>query len=771
MKNIVKKLFIIFILVVIYFIIDETNVFAKTEIMYIQDNEPEKSYRFGFLPATELTTSNLEGFNDIVVVDDGYIVVGRSSLFLDTNETFTEKAKGNSDAIIVKYNKDLGMEYFESFGGSFDEYFSKIEKTNDGGYLVYGATDSIDKDLLGKNDNALEYEDLCVKYSSDFKVEFVEVGEISDHTNIILKDNMGAITDGEITLTSVAGDLVNPDVTPQGEEINTVITKYDTQGYKEWIKIYDRNSSLTDDELRKVVEVDGKYVFIGTSTKEVERYNQYVQEAIIVEYEKPQTGILLNTYNYTVDKYDMIEPIAYVNYLDVNDDEIIWTSSDENIVKIDDKGRIIAVGVGSAKLKLKIRNKETQYDVYVEVIQGQATDSKIKEFSSDNDIVKVKMQGTESKGQSKQMLTVINNYRKMENMNDLFFDSYLKKIAEVRAAELQFIESSERPNGKTDISELLPENKKDTQYREYYFCGSYRWDEATNPEFYRDSMNPNTKAVGMSHFKVDGKMYHVFIFADEVIERYTALNNMDYPDLRYVEVLSKYLDNEVIINENQFNMLKGETNSDIEFTSGEWNLSNQSFEWNSLNENVATVDEYGKITAVGGGNTTIVAKIGETQFNINVHVDAFIDAISLDKETISLYKKENYTLIVSYNPVDTTSKKDIQWESGDTNIAEVDENGKITAKNVGTTIITAISSNGKKATCEVTVLEDPFLRGDINNDGKITIADLNYGLKRLTGIPLTEDEIKRGDITDDGKYTIADLNKMLKYLNKVINEI
>ena len=64
-----------------------------------------------------------------------------------------------------------------------------------------------------------------------------------------------------------------------------------------------------------------------------------------------------------------------------------------------------------------------------------------------------------------------------------------------------------------------------------------------------------------------------------------------------------------------------------------------------------------------------------------------------------------------------------------------------------------------------------YLRGDINNDGKITIADLNYGLKRLTGIPLTEDEIRRGDITDDGKYTIADLNKMLKYLNKVIDEI
>ena len=634
MKNIVKKLLIILTLVMVYFIINEASTYAKTELVYIQDDEPEKSYRFGFLPATELTVNNLESFSDIIVVDDGYIVVGRSSLFLDTNKTFTEKAKGNSDAIIVKYNKDLGMEYFESFGGSFDEYFINIEKTNDGGYLVYGATDSVDKDLQGKNDNSSEYVDLCVKYSKDFKVEFVEVGEISAHTDIILKDNMGAITDGEIRLTMVAGDLVNPDVSPQGEEIDTVITKYDTQGYKEWTKTYDRDSSLTDDRLSKVVEVDGKYILIGTSTKEVIPYELYVQEAIIVEYEKPETAILLNTYNYTVDKYDMIEPIAYVNYLDVTDDEIIWTSSDENVVKIDEKGRIIAVGVGNARLKLRIRNKETQYDVFVEVRQGQATDSKIKEFSSDNDIVKILMQGTESKSQSKANFTFFNNSRKMENKSDLVFDSYLKKIAETRAAELQFLESSERPNGKTDINELLPENKKDIQYREYYLSGNYKLDEATNPELYKDYMSPTTKAVGISHFKVDDKMYHVFIFADEVIERYTGLNNMDYTDLRNVEVLTKYLDNEIIINENQFTMFKGETNSDIKFVSGEWTLSNKSFEWTSLNENVATVDEYGKITAVGGGDTTIIAKIGETQFNINVHVDAFIESISLDKTNI-----------------------------------------------------------------------------------------------------------------------------------------
>ena len=68
-------------------------------------------------------------------------------------------------------------------------------------------------------------------------------------------------------------------------------------------------------------------------------------------------------------------------------------------------------------------------------------------------------------------------------------------------------------------------------------------------------------------------------------------------------------------------------------------------------------------------------------------------------------------------------------------------------------------------------LETEYLRGDINNDGEITTADLSYGLKRVTGAQITEDEIERGDITDDGKYTTADLSKLLRYLTGVIKEL
>ena len=753
MKKIIKKISIAFILIIIYCLLCKINTSEATEIKYIQDDRPEKMYCFGSLPATQLNVSNRESYNDIIVVEDGYIVVGCSTLYLEQYEKFTEQAKGSVDAIIVKYDKNLGMKSFQSFGGNFNDYFYSIDKTTDGGYLVYGQTNSSDQDLLGKNNQTNQYVNLCVKYDSNFKVEFIETGEIPNHTDIILQDDAGKITDGKIELVRFAGDLIEPVTNPIGGEINTRINKYDCQGYPEWTKTFDRNSSKTNDKLTRVVESDGKYIFIGNSTVEVIRNSKYVEEAIIVEYTKPQSDILLNSYYYNVEKYDMIEPIAYVNYLDVKEDEIKWTSSDEDVVKIDEKGRIIAVGVGNAKLKLRIRNKETKYDVNVEVEEGLAVDSKIKEFSSDNDMVKVMMQGTEDNGQTKQMLGIFNNYREMEYLSDLTLDSYLMQIAQTRAAELHFLESDERPNGMFEINDMLPENKKDLKLRVYYFCGSYKWDEENTPNFYQDSMSPTTKGVGMSHFKVGDKMYHVFVFADEVMERYTKLNSMVYSSNRYTEVLTKYLD-EAVINENHFTLTKGETNSDIEITSGEWKLGNNTFEWSSLNEDVATVDEYGRISAVGGGNTIIIAKIGDMQFKISVQVDVPLESISLNQSDILLTNKETYKLEVSFNPIDSTIEKNIIWTSSDSSIVEVNEDGIITPIKSGTATITA-NVDGKTATCEVTV--KMHLKGDMDGNEKITpydalLINVIYEQRRTP----TAEELEIGDIDGNGRLTPYD---------------
>ncbi|MBM6881429.1 Ig-like domain-containing protein, partial [[Clostridium] spiroforme] len=51
-----------------------------------------------------------------------------------------------------------------------------------------------------------------------------------------------------------------------------------------------------------------------------------------------------------------------------------------------------------------------------------------------------------------------------------------------------------------------------------------------------------------------------------------------------------------------------------------------------------------------------------------------------------------------------TEDKTVTWTTGNKNVATVDQTGKVTAVDAGTTTITATASNGKTAICKVSVL-------------------------------------------------------------------
>jgi len=81
-----------------------------------------------------------------------------------------------------------------------------------------------------------------------------------------------------------------------------------------------------------------------------------------------------------------------------------------------------------------------------------------------------------------------------------------------------------------------------------------------------------------------------------------------------------------------------------------------------------------------------------------------VSSIELDKTEISLTEEDTYKLNATIKP-QNASNKNIVWETSDNKVAIVND-GKITAKGKGTTIITAKSSDGTKtATCIVNVAE------------------------------------------------------------------
>lgn len=135
------------------------------------------------------------------------------------------------------------------------------------------------------------------------------------------------------------------------------------------------------------------------------------------------------------------------------------------------------------------------------------------------------------------------------------------------------------------------------------------------------------------------------------------------------------------------------------------NTTNKQITWSSADINIATVDNTGKVKAIGVGETKITAKTNNLISDVcDVKVNPVkATTISLSQNSISMEMSDKQTLSVSFTPVNTTNKK-IIWTSSNSTIATVSETGEITGMGEGTVIITAKSDDGGfTANCNVTV--------------------------------------------------------------------
>lgn len=123
--------------------------------------------------------------------------------------------------------------------------------------------------------------------------------------------------------------------------------------------------------------------------------------------------------------------------------------------------------------------------------------------------------------------------------------------------------------------------------------------------------------------------------------------------------------------------------------------------WSCSDEQTAAVDQNGKVTAIKGGMTTITASAGEKTTECKVTVIVPVESISLDQNSITIEEGQFATLVATVKPDDATNKS-IVWNSSDSAIATVDQNGKVTGVKEGNVKITAKAEN-QSATCSVTV--------------------------------------------------------------------
>lgn len=130
-------------------------------------------------------------------------------------------------------------------------------------------------------------------------------------------------------------------------------------------------------------------------------------------------------------------------------------------------------------------------------------------------------------------------------------------------------------------------------------------------------------------------------------------------------------------------------------------------EWTSSNEDVATVDENGMVTAVGAGEADITASIKDANISSTTHVKVVILPTDVDApDALELYtngenEKELNAKIV---PEDATEVK-LTYTSSDESVATVDENGLVTAVADGECTITTYVVADAPATAETATQE------------------------------------------------------------------
>ena len=188
------------------------------------------------------------------------------------------------------------------------------------------------------------------------------------------------------------------------------------------------------------------------------------------------------------------------------------------------------------------------------------------------------------------------------------------------------------------------------------------------------------------------------------------------------------------------------------------NATNKNVTWTSDHPDVAKV-ENGKVTALKGGKATITVETtdGGKKAICNVTVNSIpVTEVGLSQQEMTLNVGETGTIEATITPENATNKN-LEWKSGNRNIATVSE-GTITAVAPGKTTISCTTTDGSEITkvCEVKVYEKKTKPAKPET---VSVGATEVTLKSIEGAVYSKDKTNWQEsatfsgLTENTKYT------------------
>ena len=190
--------------------------------------------------------------------------------------------------------------------------------------------------------------------------------------------------------------------------------------------------------------------------------------------------------------------------------------------------------------------------------------------------------------------------------------------------------------------------------------------------------------------------------------------------------------------------------------------SGYTLSWKSSNTSVATVSSSGKVTAKAKGTARITATVNgysSSSDYCDVTVTANPTSIYFTTTVVSMLVGQTTTILPVVLPAG--AEYTLSWISGNSANVSVSPEGKVTAKQVGSSVITARIKN-TSLSASYTIMVVQGLRGDVNGDGVVNISDVTALITLLLNGTAANNPLC--DVNGDGQMTVSDITTLLTML-------
>ena len=257
--------------------------------------------------------------------DGGYIILGYSQ---SLDGDIIDKNNESFDYWVLKFDENHNLQWSKTYGGSDDDRGNKIIQTQDGGYAIIGYTSSNDMDVT-ENAGAQDYWIAKLNSMGEliWQKSYGYAGSDIGYTLLQANDGGYLITGVlDVTASGGEGNTRNSNTRHAGGDYWAI--KLDANGNREWSRYY--GGSFTDTPYDAIQTSDNGYIIVGSSdSDDVDISNNLGTYDFWVIKISP-TGTLIWEHSYggsEIDEARAIEHSGDGNFFIVGDTR----SSDQNV--------------------------------------------------------------------------------------------------------------------------------------------------------------------------------------------------------------------------------------------------------------------------------------------------------------------------------------------------------------------------------------------------------------------------------------------------------